>query len=72
MILAGLGCFGCYKVDYSGSESIEHVTAASAIATMDFLTAPTHSFGVLYRFFVMAHDRRLILHCNVAKHPASA
>ena len=38
-----------------------------AIAAMDFFTVPTLTFGVLYCFFVIAHDRRRILHCNVAR-----
>jgi putative transposase len=36
-----------------------------AIAAMDFFTVPTLTFGVLYCFFVIGHDRRKILHCNV-------
>jgi transposase InsO family protein len=43
-----------------------------AIAAMDFFTVPTLSFGVLYCFFVIAHDRRRIVHCNVTRHPTSA
>jgi len=43
-----------------------------AIAAMDFFTVPTLTFGVLYCFFVIAHDRQCILHCNVTKHPTSA
>ena len=43
-----------------------------AIAAMDFFTVPTLTFGVLYCFFVIAHDRRRILHCNVTMHPTSA
>ena len=43
-----------------------------AIAAMDFFTVPTISFGVLYCFFVISHDRRRILHVNVTKHPTSA
>jgi transposase InsO family protein len=43
-----------------------------AIAAMDFFTVPTFTFGVLYCFFVIAHDRRRILHFNVTKHPTSA
>jgi transposase InsO family protein len=39
---------------------------------MDFFTVPTLTFGVLYCFFVITHDRRRILHCNVTKHPTSA
>src|SRR5664280_1104415 len=39
-----------------------------AIAAMDFFTAPTLTFGVLYCFFVIAHDRRRILHYSVTKH----
>ena len=40
-----------------------------AIAAMDFFTVPTLTFGVLYCFFVISHDRRRILHCNVSRHP---
>jgi hypothetical protein len=43
-----------------------------AIAAMDFLTVPTLTFGVLHCFFVIAHGRRRILHCNVTRHPTSA
>ncbi len=43
-----------------------------AIAAMDFFTVPTLAFGVLYCFFVIGHDRRRILHCNVTRHPTSA
>jgi putative transposase len=43
-----------------------------AIAAMDFFTVPTLTFGVLYCFFVIAHDRRRILHWNVTRHPNSA
>jgi hypothetical protein len=39
---------------------------------MDFFTVPTLTFGVLYCFFVIAHDRRRIVYCNVTKHPNSA
>jgi len=42
-----------------------------AIAAMDFFTVPTLTFGVLYCFFVIAHDRQCILHCNVTKHPTT-
>ena len=30
---------------------------------------PTLTFGVLYCFFVIGHDRRKILHCNVTRQP---
>ena len=40
-----------------------------AIAAMDFFTVPTLALGVLHCFFVIAHDRRRILHCNVTRHP---
>src|SRR6516225_10855656 len=40
-----------------------------AIAATDFFTVPTLTFGVLYGFFVIAHDRRRILHCNVTRSP---
>jgi transposase InsO family protein len=35
-------------------------------------TRPTLTFGILYCFFVIAHDRRRILCCNVTRHPSSA
>ena len=38
---------------------------------MDFFTVPTIRFSVLYCFFVIALDRRRILHSNVTKHPDS-
>src|SRR5262245_38890587 len=38
---------------------------------MDFFTVPTLRFGILYCFFVIAHDRRRILNCNVTRHPTS-
>jgi hypothetical protein len=43
-----------------------------AIAAMDYFTVPTLTFGVLYCFFVIAHDRRRILQCNVTEHPTRA
>jgi hypothetical protein len=30
---------------------------------------PTANFRVLYCFFVIEHERRKILHCNVTQHP---
>ena len=43
-----------------------------AITTMDFFTVSTLTFGVLYCFFVISHDRRRILHWNFTRHPSSA
>jgi hypothetical protein len=42
-----------------------------ALAAMDFFTVPTVTFAALYCFFVIAHDRRRILHFNVTKHPTN-
>lgn len=39
---------------------------------MDFFTIPTLTFGVLYCFFVIAHERRRIICCNFTRHPTSA
>jgi putative transposase len=41
------------------------------IAAMDFFTVHTVTFGILYSFFVIAHDRRRILHFNVTRNPTS-
>jgi transposase InsO family protein len=38
---------------------------------MDFFTVPTLTFGALYCFFVISHDRRRIPHFNLTKHPTS-
>src|SRR5882724_7375332 len=42
-----------------------------AIAAMNFFAVPTITFGMIYCFFVISHDRRHILHLNVTKHPTS-
>ena len=42
-----------------------------AITAMDFFTVPTITFGVLFGFFIISHDRRRIVHFNVTKHPTS-
>jgi putative transposase len=44
----------------------------TAIAAMDFFTVPTITFGVLYYFFIIAHDRRKILSFNVTRNPNAA
>jgi putative transposase len=41
------------------------------IAAMDFFIVPTLTFGALYCFFVLAHDRRRIVHCNATRHPTN-
>jgi putative transposase len=43
-----------------------------AIAAIDFFTVPSLTFGMLYCFFVISHDRRRILHWEVTRHPNSA
>ena len=48
------------------------VNHREAIAAMDFFTVPTITFGVLYCFFVIRHDRRRILHFNITRHPTSS
>jgi transposase InsO family protein len=41
----------------------------AAIAAMDFFTVPTLTFGILYCFFVINHDLRRIVHCNITRNP---
>ena len=41
------------------------------LAAMDFFTVPTATFRVLYCFFVIEHERRKILHCNVTQYPTA-
>jgi len=38
---------------------------------MDFFTVPRLTFGVLYCFFVIGHDRRKILRFNVTRNPSA-
>jgi transposase InsO family protein len=40
-----------------------------ALVAFDFFTVPTVTFQLLYCFFVIEHERRKILHCNVTAHP---
>ena len=47
----------------------QHSKDREAIAAMDFFTVPTLTFGVLYCFFVISHDRRKILRFNVTRDP---
>jgi hypothetical protein len=42
-----------------------------AIAAMDFFTVATITFGVLYCFFIIGHDRRRIVNFNVTSHPTA-
>jgi putative transposase len=41
------------------------------LASGDFFTVPTATFRVLYVFFVLAHDRRRVLHFNVTENPSA-
>jgi len=41
------------------------------IVAFDFFTVPTVTFQLLYCFFVIAHERRKILHFNVTRHPTA-
>jgi Integrase core domain. len=43
-----------------------------SLASIDFFTVPTATFRVLYVFFVLAHDRRRVVHFNVTEHPSAA
>jgi putative transposase len=42
-----------------------------SLASIDFFTVPTATFRVLYVFFVLAHDRRRVLHFNVTEFPSA-
>jgi putative transposase len=41
------------------------------IVAFDFFSVPTVTFELLYRFFVIEHGRRKILHFNTTRHPAA-
>jgi len=42
-----------------------------AFAAMDFFTVPTISFGVLYCFFIIGHDRGKILRFHITRAPTA-
>jgi transposase InsO family protein len=44
---------------------------SDAIAAIDMLAVRTFAFERLYAFIVLAHDRRRILHIEVARHPTA-
>ncbi len=41
------------------------------LVVLDFFTVPTVGSTVLFVLIVLAHERRKILHCNVAEHPTA-
>ena len=41
------------------------------IVSIDFFTAPTVTFHVLFVFLILSHNRRHILHFNVTEHPTA-
>jgi putative transposase len=46
-------------------------THIGCMASIDFFTVPTATFGLLYGFIVLRHDRRRVVHFNVTAHPTS-
>jgi putative transposase len=42
-----------------------------SLVSVDFFTAPTIRFQVLYVFLVLAHDRRRVVHFNVTARPTA-
>ena len=44
---------------------------SSQIAAIDFFTAPTATFNILYCLVILRHSDRRILHTNVTAHPSS-
>jgi putative transposase len=43
----------------------------NSLVSVDFLTAPTVRFQILYVFLVLAHERRRILRCGMTAHPTA-
>ena len=39
---------------------------------LDFFTAPTATFRILFVLVILSHDRRRIVHVNVTEHPTAA
>ena len=53
------------------SSTRRHANHREGIDAFDFFTVPTATFRVLYCFFVIEHQRRKTLHCNVTPHPTA-
>ena len=45
---------------------------AKEINALDFFTAPTTTFRILFVLIILNHDRRRVLHVNVTAHPTAA
>ena len=45
--------------------------AKDNLVAVDFFVVPTATFGVLFGFLVLAHDRRRVVHFNVTAHPTA-
>ena len=41
------------------------------IVAFDFFSVQTVTFQLLYCLFIIEHERRRILHCNVTRHPSA-
>jgi transposase InsO family protein len=41
------------------------------IVAVDFFTVPTATFRILFRFIVLRHHRRMVVHFNVTAHPTA-
>ena len=50
---------------------VESVPNIKELVSIDFFTVPTASFGVLFVFLVLAHDRTRVLHFNATEHPTA-
>ena len=46
-------------------------THAKELIAVDFFCVPTATFGVLYVFLVLAHERRKVLHFNITQAPSA-
>ena len=44
---------------------------AQALIAVDFFAVPTATCRVLHVFWVLAHERRKILHCNITEAPSA-
>jgi putative transposase len=45
---------------------------AACLASIDFFVVPTATFRLLYGFVLLRHDRRRVIHFNVAERPSAA
>src|SRR6266702_2089527 len=62
---------GKLGIEVAVSTIARYMVRQRDLVAIDFFTVPTATFGVLFGFLVLAHDRRRVLHFNVTANPSA-